>query len=500
MARYAGVLMHISSLPSPYGIGTLGKEAYRFADFLKAAGQKYWQILPVGPTSYGDSPYQSFSTYAGNPYLIDLDLLQQDGLLEKEEYEDLDWGSDPLKVDYQALYKNRFQVLRLAYQRGISRDAQAFQRFQRDNESWLRNYSLFMSVKEHFGMISWQEWPDEGIRLRRKRSLLQYEKKLKTQVEFWEYVQFLFFKQWNEFKAYVNSLGILLFGDMPIYVAMDSADTWSNPEIFWLDKQRRPVCVAGCPPDYFSETGQLWGNPLYDWEFLKKTKYNWWMNRIDVTRRLFDVTRIDHFRAFDTYYAIPYGEETAVNGQWLEGPGIDFFKTLRRALGNVPIIAEDLGLLFPSVQKLLKKTGYPGMKVLQFAFDSNEENDYLPHNFDNHCVVYTGTHDNNTVNGWLEQASGKDRKFAVDYCRLTKREGYHWGMIRTALSSVSDLAVAQMQDVLGLGTESRMNLPSTLGDNWQWRMETGAATPELAKKLRYYTALYGRLPKEPAGS
>lgn len=405
MARDAGVLMHITSLPSPCGIGTLGREAYRFADFLKAAGQRYWQILPVGPTSYGDSPYQSFSTYAGNPYLIDLDLLQEEGLLEKEEYEALDWGGDPLRVDYEALYRSRFQVLRLAYERGASRDREEFERFRRDNESWLGNYALFMAVKEHFGMISWLEWPDEGIRLRRKRSLVQYEKRLKAQVEFWEYVQFLFFRQWRQLKAYVNSLGILIFGDMPIYVAMDSADTWSNPEIFWLDRSRRPVCVAGCPPDYFSETGQLWGNPLYDWEFLKKTKYNWWMNRIDLTRRLFDVTRIDHFRAFDTYYAIPYGEETAVNGQWMEGPGIDFFKTLHRSLGNVPIIAEDLGLLFPSVQKLLKKTGYPGMKVLQFAFDSNEENDYLPHHFDNHCVVYTGTHDNNTVNGWLEQAS-----------------------------------------------------------------------------------------------
>ena len=499
MARDAGVLMHITSLPSPCGIGTLGREAYRFADFLKAAGQRYWQILPVGPTSYGDSPYQSFSTYAGNPYVIDLDLLQEEGLLEKEEYEALDWGGDPLRVDYEALYRSRFQVLRLAYERGASRDREEFERFRRDNESWLGNYALFMAVKEHFGMISWLEWPDEGIRLRRKRSLVQYEKRLKAQVEFWEYVQFLFFRQWRQLKAYVNSLGILIFGDMPIYVAMDSADTWSNPEIFWLDRSRRPVCVAGCPPDYFSETGQLWGNPLYDWEFLKKTKYNWWMNRIDLTRRLFDVTRIDHFRAFDTYYAIPYGEETAVNGQWMEGPGIDFFKTLRRSLGNVPIIAEDLGLLFPSVQKLLKKTGYPGMKVLQFAFDSNEENDYLPHHFDNHCVVYTGTHDNNTVNGWLEQASRKDRKFAVDYCRLTKREGYHWGMIRTGLSSVSDLAIAQMQDVLGLGAESRMNLPSTLGGNWQWRMAPDALTPELAGKLRYYTALYGRLPKKTAG-
>ena len=326
MARDAGVLMHITSLPSPCGIGTLGREAYRFADFLKAAGQRYWQILPVGPTSYGDSPYQSFSTYAGNPYLIDLDLLQEEGLLEKEEYEALDWGGDPLRVDYEALYRSRFQVLRLAYERGASRDREEFERFRRDNESWLGNYALFMAVKEHFGMISWLEWPDEGIRLRRKRSLVQYEKRLKAQVEFWEYVQFLFFRQWRQLKAYVNSLGILIFGDMPIYVAMDSADTWSNPEIFWLDRSRRPVCVAGCPPDYFSETGQLWGNPLYDWEFLKKTKYNWWMNRIDLTRRLFDVTRIDHFRAFDTYYAIPYGEETAVNGQWMEGPGIDFSK------------------------------------------------------------------------------------------------------------------------------------------------------------------------------
>mgnify|MGYP000281972171 CR=1 FL=1 len=348
-------------------------------------------------------------------------------------------------------------------------------------------------------MISWLEWPDEGIRLRRKRSLVQYEKRLKAQVEFWEYVQFLFFRQWRQLKAYVNSLGILIFGDMPIYVAMDSADTWSNPEIFWLDRSRRPVCVAGCPPDYFSETGQLWGNPLYDWEFLKKTKYNWWIepDRFDppAVRRDPDrpLPRLRHVLR----HPLRGGDrcQRPVDG----GAGHRLFQNAASVAGKRADHRRGSGALFPSVQKLLKKTGYPGMKVLQFAFDSNEENDYLPHHFDNHCVVYTGTHDNNTVNGWLEQASRKDRKFAVDYCRLTKREGYHWGMIRTGLSSVSDLAIAQMQDVLGLGAESRMNLPSTLGGNWQWRMAPDALTPELAGKLRYYTALYGRLPKKTAG-
>lgn len=495
LKRSAGVLMHITSLPSPYGIGTLGKAAYDYADFLKAAGQKYWQLLPVGPTSYGDSPYQAFSTYAGNPYLIDLELLEREGLLKREEFEGLDWGQDPLRVDYEKIYGNRFAVLRLAYNRAKQGSLAAFHKFERRERAWLEDYALYMAIKAHFGMKAWSEWPDKGIRLRKKKSLKEYREKLGDDVQFWKYVQYLFFKQWTAFKKYVNAQGILLFGDMPIYVAMDSADTWANPEQFWLDENRNPVCVAGCPPDYFSETGQLWGNPLYDWAYMKAHRYDWWMNRIRSAAAMFDVVRIDHFRGFAGYYAIPFGAKNAVKGSWKKGPGYDFFKVLRQEVGEIPIIAENLGYLTPDVHKLLKKTGYPGMKILQFAFDSEEESDFLPHNLERHCVVYTGTHDNDTTLGWFKTAPKKDAAFAVEYCKLDRREGYHWGMIRTAYASVSQLAVIPMQDFLGLPGGCRMNLPSTQGGNWQWRMEAGQLTGELAAKIRKMTALYGRLEK-----
>ena len=496
MTRHAGILMHITSLPSPYGIGTMGKAAYKFADFLQQAGQTYWQLLPVGPTGYGDSPYQSFSTYAGNPYLIDLDLLAEEGLLSPEDYQDVDWGIDPETVDFGVLYHNRFAVLRRAFERGKQKDLKDYHRFAKKNRDWLDDYALFMAVKAHFDQKAWYQWPDEGIRMHKKKSVERYQSLLKEDVSFWKYVQYLFFTQWERLKAYVNGLGIRLFGDMPIYVALDSADTWSHPEVFWLGKERRPVCVAGCPPDYFSETGQLWGNPLYDWKYLEKTHYGWWMQRLRHASRLFDVTRIDHFRAFHNYYAIPYGAENAVKGEWKKGPGMDFFRTLRHTLGDIPIIAEDLGFLTPGVHRLLRQTGYPGMKILQFAFDSGEESNYLPHHYDANSVVYTGTHDNDTTAGWFAAAKPADKDFAVQYCRLTKSEGYHWGLIRTAYASVSFLAVAQMQDFLGLPSQYRMNTPSTAQGNWQWRMKDGAATPALAKKIRKLAALYGRMERQ----
>lgn len=496
MTRHAGILMHLTSLPSPYGVGTLGEDAYRFVDFLQSAGQTYWQLLPVGPTSYGDSPYQSFSTYAGNPYLIDLDLLEKDGLLLPEEYQDLDWGQDTELVDYGALYRSRYKVLRLAAGRGKTGDLKGYRRFEKKNKSWLDNYALFMAVKDHFDMAAWTQWPDQGIRLHKEKSVQHYRDKLAEEIFFWKYIQYLFFSQWEQLKKYANERGVRLFGDMPIYVALDSADVWANPEVFWLNEDRLPVRVAGCPPDYFSETGQLWGNPLYDWGYLKETGYDWWMRRIRHVSKMFDVTRIDHFRAFHNYYAIPFGAKDAVEGEWKKGPGMDFFKTLRRTLGDVPIIAEDLGYLTEGVHRLLRRTGYPGMKILQFAFDSGEENDYLPHNYDSNCVVYTGTHDNDTAMGWISSASKKDADFAVSYCRLTKTEGYHWGLIRTAYASVSFLAVAQMQDFLGLPSKCRMNTPSTTRGNWQWRMAPGAATPALAEKIHKLTALYGRLERQ----
>lgn len=485
--------MPLTSLPSPYGIGTVGKEAYKFADFLKSAGQKYWQILPVGPTSYGDSPYQSFSTYAGNPYFIDLDMLCEEELLYLPEIQCKDWGFDPLTVDYEKVYNSRFDVLHIAYERFKERDRSSFEFFRAENSAWLPNYALYMSVKKHFGMNSWVEWPDSDIRLRKPEAIEKYKKLLKDEISFWEFVQFKFFEQWDKFRKYANSIGIRIIGDMPIYVAMDSADTWANPEVFWLDGNRNPVCVAGCPPDYFAVKGQLWGNPLYDWDYLKKTNYNWWINRVKSAVSLFDVTRIDHFRGFDTYYAIPYPAEDAVNGSWMQGPGIEFFNIINNEIGDVPIIAEDLGFLTDGVKKLLEDSGYPGMKVLQFAFGGDPENSYLPHNYTQNSVVYTGTHDNETIMGWFKSAPKKDVDLSAQYCALTAEEGFHWGMIRTAFSSVSNLAVSPMQDILGLDNSARFNIPSTLGGNWVWRIGENALTKELSDKLLNMTKIYGRL-------
>lgn len=494
MARAAGILMPITSLPSPYGIGTIGKEAREFADFLSAAGQKIWQILPVGPTSYGDSPYQSFSTYAGNPYMIDLDTLVEEELLDKEQLEIIDWGDDESEVDYEKIYNNRFAVLKRAYKAYIrDYDLSVFEEFKEDNAYWLDDYALYMAVKKSFDMCSWTQWPDEDIKMRKPSAIKKYTKKYAGEIDFWKWVQFKFYEQWYDFRDYVNSLGIQILGDMPIYVAMDSADTWANPEVFWLDEDNEPVCVAGCPPDYFSETGQLWGNPIYDWDYLKQTDYEWWFNRIEAASNLFDITRIDHFRAFDSYYAIPYPAENAIDGSWMEGPGMDFFNKMKEAIGDIPIVAEDLGTLTPGVIKLLKDSGYPGMKVLEFAFDSEEENDYLPHKYTENCVVYTGTHDNDTLMGWLEDAKPEDIEFAKEYCKIEDGEDFNWGLIRTAYASKADYAVIQMQDILGLGSEARMNVPSTLGGNWIWRIDSDALTEELAQKLLWMSDTYGRL-------
>jgi len=493
MARSAGILMPITALPSPYGIGTLGKAAYDFVDFLKASGQKYWQLLPVGPTSYGDSPYQSFSTYAGNPYMIDLDMLCDEGLLVRDDLKKIDWGTNSQYVDYEKIYNERFKVLRQAYENFKSHNQQEYWDFMRDEDSWLTNYALYMSVKKLFDDKAWTEWPDAWIKFRNPDTINHYLNYLNEDVMFWKFTQFLFFKQWRELKKYANDNGVLLFGDMPIYVAMDSADTWANPEVFWLDNERNPVCVAGCPPDYFSATGQLWGNPLYDWIYLENTGFDWWMRRIECASKMFDVTRIDHFRAFDQFYAIPFGSENAVNGEWLDGPKMKFFYKLRERLGDVPIIAEDLGLMTPGVIELLKQSGYPGMKILEFAFDSRQDNDYLPHNYTSNSVCYTGTHDNDTIMGWLKTAKRKDKEFAIHYCNLNKTEGYNWGFIRTAYASVSDYAIVQMQDILGLGSEARMNTPSTLGGNWSWRMKKEALTPSISKKLYNLSKIYRRL-------
>ena len=493
--RTSGVLMSLTSLPSPYGVGSMGKAAREFADFLAAAGQTWWQILPIGPTSYGDSPYQSFSTFAGNPYLIDLDDLAEEGLLKSHEYKSLNWGDDPHRVDYGLLHENRFPVLRKAVRRLHLALPEDYGAFLSANESWLGDYALFMALKEANHGRPWQEW-EEPLRCREEKAMEKARVKYARDLRFWEGVQYLFFHQWEGLKRYANDRGIRFIGDLPIYVSADSADVWARPEQFQLDGELRPVEVAGVPPDGFTDDGQLWGNPLFDWERMAQDGYAWWIERIRRQKGFYDVLRIDHFRGFDEYFAVPYGETTARNGYWKKGPGIALFRAVEARLGKQNIIAEDLGYLNDSVRQMLSDSGFPGMKVLQFAFDSRGgESDYLPHKYVPNCVCYVGTHDNDTAVGWLESISPEDRQFAVDYLKLTVGEGGAWGLMRSALATVADTVILTAQDLLGLGSEARMNEPSTLGKNWQWRAGEGVFTPELAHKLRRETALYYRLPR-----
>ena len=484
--------MPISSLPSPHGIGTLGAEARKFVDFLADAGQSWWQILPVGPTSYGDSPYQSFSAYAGNPYLIDLDLLCEDGLLTPAEVNAVSWGTDPARVDYSAIYNGRFPLLHLAMERGWERDADKVKAFSEENDAWLPDYALFMALKRHFGMSAWTEWPDEDIRLRRPEAVARYREELADDIRLFTYIQYLFFRQWEALRSYAHEKGIGIIGDLPIYVAMDSADVWADPRAFQLDERNVPAEVAGVPPDYFTADGQLWGNPLYDWDAMKADGYTWWIRRIAGASRLYDILRIDHFRGLESYWAVPYGETTAKIGHWVKGPGMDLIGVLTEKFPNIQFIAEDLGYLTPEVRQLLADSGLPGMKVLQFAFDSREAANYLPHTYPRHCVCYAGTHDNSTLMGWKNDAAPSDIAAAREYLGLNEEEGFHWGMLRGGQSSVADLFVAQMQDYLGLGSEARMNTPGILGGNWQWRMLPGQITEDLTKRIARMTSLYGR--------
>lgn len=490
--RASGVLMHLSSLPSPYGIGTMGRAAREFVDFLAAAGQRYWQILPICPTSYGDSPYQSFSTFAGNPYLIDLDLLAADGLLRREEYADIDWESTPDRVNHGALYRKRWEVLRKACGHLLQAPPAAYADFCAENAFWLPDYALFMALKDEHGGCAWTQW-EPALRRRDPAALDAARTRCAGAIGFWQAVQYLFFAQWRALKHYANQKGVFIIGDLPIYVAADSVDVWSAPEAFQLGEDLLPTEVAGCPPDGFSATGQLWGNPLYNWDAMAQNGYAWWVRRIRVLCSTYDVLRIDHFRGFAGYYAIPYGSTDACNGRWRTGPGIALFRAVENALGKRDIIAEDLGFLTDDVRELLRESGYPGMKVLEFAFDSRDGGDYLPHTYTRHCVVYTGTHDNEPVNGWFDTAPAADTRKAVDYLKLTREEGYHWGMMRAAWASVADLAIVQAQDLLGLGHEARMNVPSTLGTNWCWRALPGAFDDALARKVRHHMELYGRL-------
>lgn len=491
--RRNGMLLPIASLPSPYGIGGFSKEAYEFIDLLEETGQKLWQILPLGPTSYGDSPYQSFSTFAGNPYFIDLDTLAEKGWLTKEACEASDYGDNESYIDYGRIYNSRFVLLKQAFLNSDILSDEKFTEFCKANQHWLPDYALYMALKNQNDGKSWIEWEEE-IRLRKPEAVEYYKRELEEECNFYEFLQYEFHEQWTKVKEYAHEKGIQIVGDVPIYVAFDSADTWANPELFQLDEKNLPLGVAGCPPDAFSATGQLWGNPLYNWAYHKKTGYDWWLKRIAYCFDLYDIVRIDHFRGFDEYYSIPYGDETAVNGHWEKGPGMDLFNTVKEKLGELDIIAEDLGFLTESVFQLLKDSGYPGMKVLQFAFDPSEDSDYLTYKYQRNCVVYTGTHDNDTTAGWFEKLSDGDREVALRYMNsfYTPKEEQHWDLIALAMRSTADTCIIPVQDFLGLGSEARINMPSTLGDNWKWRMTKGAFSEELKEKIRRMTKLYGR--------
>ena len=491
MKRSCGILLSISSLPSPYGIGSLGKSAYDFVDFLVEAGQSWWQMLPVGPTSYGDSPYQSFSTFAGNPYFIDLETLEEQGLLKGEEYRSIDWESAPDDVNYGVLYEKRYPVLRRAAERFLASPPADFEDFCRDHAFWLEDYALFMALKDRNGGEAWLNWPEQQ-RNRDGQTLDALRRELAGDLAFWRAVQYLFFAQWRDLRAYANERGIQFIGDLPIYVAMDSADVWADPESFQLDDRNVPVEVSGVPPDYFSENGQLWGNPLYDWDAMKKDGYAWWVRRIEGASHLYDVLRIDHFRGLESYWAVPFGETTAKIGRWVKGPGMDLMNVLTARFPNLSFIAEDLGYLTPEVHQLLKDSGLPGMKILEFAFDSREPSNYLPHTYSPNCVCYAGTHDNAPIMAWREEAAPEDIALAVRYLGLNEEEGFNWGMIRGGMSSVADLFVVQMQDYLGLGAQSRMNTPGILGGNWQWRMKEGQIDQALTEKIAETARIYGR--------
>lgn len=490
--RESGVLLPVASLPSDYGIGCFSKEAYEFVDQLKAGGQKNWQILPLGPTGYGDSPYQSFSTFAGNPYFIDLETLIKEGLLTREECDACDFGDNAEFIDYEKIYFSRFKILRKAFERFVPDEE--FETFAEENKAWLGDYALYMAIKNSLGGISWSQWPAE-LKRRVPEAMEEKKKELEEEIQFIRFQQYEFTKQWTRLKKYANDQGIRIIGDIPIYVAFDSADAWANPQLFQFDEECTPIAVAGCPPDAFAATGQLWGNPLYDWEYHEKTGFAWWIQRLEYCYKLYDVVRVDHFRGFDEYYAIPYGDKTAENGKWRKGPGLELFKAVKKAMGEMSIIAEDLGYLTDSVRQLVKDTGYPGMKVLQFAFDSREESDYLPHNYEHNCVVYTGTHDNNTILGWLDEMAPEDRLLAERYLdnRYTRKEDMPWDFIRLAMASVADLAITPIQEFLCLGGEARINRPSTLGTNWKWRLLKGQITHEVTGKMYDMTKLYGRL-------
>ncbi len=490
--RASGILMHISSLPSPYGIGTMGKAAYAFVDFLKAAKQTYWQILPLGPTSLGDSPYQSFSSHAGNPYFIDLDMLCDAGFLQPNEVRTRNWGVSPAKVDYATLYENRFHVLRIAFARFCDAPKPGYRSFCRREAGWLDDYALFMALKQAHGDVTWHDWPT-AYRQRDAKAIQSFAKAHEQDITFWKFLQFQFDQQWSALKAYANQNGIRVIGDLPIYVADDSADVWANPDLFDLDADLCPNLVAGCPPDGFTKTGQLWGNPVYNWKEMKRQHYRWWIDRLRKSLALCDLVRIDHFRGLESYYALPHGAKTAEHGIWKKGPGRDLFRAIHAALGDVDLIAENLGLLTPAVRKLHLDTGYPGMRVLQFAFGAHDvHNENLPHNIEPNNIVYAGTHDNPTIAQWIDGLSEQDRVFCLEYMHRSDTVDFIWDFIQMVHATRGEVSIITMQDYLELGAEARMNLPATIGGNWEWRAKPGECSRALAKKIAHVTKLYER--------
>lgn len=493
LERGAGILFHISSVPSPYGIGTFGEEAYKIVDKMVEACQKYWQVLPLGPTSYGDSPYASFSAFAGNPYFIDLDMLIKEGLLTREYVESFRWNYEDDMVDYGTIYASRFEVLRKAYENSNYAEDEDFAEFEKDNEFWLDDYALYMSCKNHFKNVSWQEW-DEDIKFRKPEAIKKYSELLEDEIAFWKFCQYKFFCQWDKLKMYANEKGIKVIGDIPIYVALDSADVWVNTELFQMDKELNPKKVAGVPPDAFSATGQRWGNPLYDWKKMEKTDFAWWRKRMEASAKLYDVIRIDHFIGIVKYYMIPAEDEDARNGTYDKGPGMKLIKAINESVGKKKIIAEDLGVLIPEVENVLKSSGYPGMKVLEFAFDGDRKNSHLPYFWTANTVAYGGTHDNDTLMGYYSALQPWELGYIKEFLKVQNGslEDIVDELFRTAYASVANVVIFQMQDILKIGNRGRMNLPSSMGTNWMWRMKKNQFGEREVERLRYLCDIYGR--------
>ena len=499
MKRNTGILLSVTSLPSKYGIGCFDKAAYDFVDWLEKAGQKYWQILPLGSTSHHgafDSPYQAYSAFAGNPYFISLDALVEEGVLTAKECEAASFGSEPGRVDYDALNENRLPLLHKAYERSSVSTNADFLEFCADNFWWLDDYALFMAVREFFGGAGWTQWP-EDIRMHYGPALDYYREKLYFEVEFQKYLQFKFYEQWSKLKKYANDKHIEIVGDIPIYVSPDGSDVWAQPEMFQLDEYNHPTAIAGCPPDSFAADGQVWGNPLYDWDYHKKTNYHWWVTRMWYSYKLYDMVRIDHFRGFDEYFSIPTDRPYAKYGHWEKGPGMDLFDTIQRELGDRAVIAEDLGLLTEGVRKLVKDSGFPNMKVIQFAFDASDiggNNEYLPHNYNNNCVVYTGTHDNEAIAGWFAGLDKENKEHIRNYLRDhdTANKWMYKKLVDLAMMSAADTCIVPIQDWLGLDNSSRMNTPGTVDQNWSWRLLPGQITEELCEEVRTVSMRYGR--------